>query len=103
MRGPVQRARNPCAHKWIHQLYCCAGVGSLPLGMPAELFAGVSGLSLPALQQGPPSLFGISPSGSGNGSGGLQSIELFQRSGLRPVGGSLPLHLPRSGAFGLKC
>jgi hypothetical protein len=90
-------------HKWIHKLYCCAGVGSLPLGMPAELFAGVSGLSLPALQQGPPSLFGISPSGSGNGSGGLQSIELFQRSGLRPVGGSLPLHLPRSGAFGLKC
>ncbi len=76
----------------------CAGVGSLPLGMPAELFAGASGMSLPQLQQGGPALFGVSPSGSG-GTGGLQSIELFQRSGLRPLGGSLPLHLPRSGGW----
>ena len=65
-------------------------MGSLPHGMPAELFTGVSGMSLPAN-----SLLGLSP----NSLGGSQSIELFQRSSLRPVGGSLPLHLPRSGAL----
>ena len=73
---------------------CCTGVGSLPHGMPAELFAGVSGMSLPAHA---PALFGVSP----NSLGASQSIELFQRSGLRPVGGSLPLNLPRSGALKL--
>ncbi|BDA51339.1 probable ethylene-responsive transcription factor 9 at C-terminar half [Coccomyxa sp. Obi] len=93
MAIPQQRSLPPLAPVSTSLSGTSPGVGSLPHVMPAELFAGLSGMSLPAQ---PPALFGVSP----NSLGGAQSIELFQRSGLRPVGGSLPLNLPRSGLYG---
>ena len=73
----------------------CSGGPSLPLsmpGVPGGLFTAPMGSSMPSsigFPQRP--LYGGSPTSSGH-------PELFQRSSL-PSGGSLPLSLPRSGAY----
>jgi hypothetical protein len=75
-------------------------VGSLPIGIPAGLFAPPAGMALPSLPAARPALDFFSAGSPGTPStAAAHSIELFQRPAAGGVrgGGSLPLHLPRSG------